>query len=351
MSKWNLQLFGLEIDGIDEDILKELSDDEQPQEEVVEEVKEEEQQEEVPGEADTDIKQVEQPVEEETEDDEYIKSGKVPYQRFEAVNNERKTSKARVKELEEELAKLRQEIATPKMEKIDPPAQSAPKVEVQTDFNAEQSKRIYDLAYQRAIKRMGLTNEQLEELEYSDDASKKMVFQYAVQDERQAIMAEIKAHQEKEAAFNREIADVTKEFNDYNAKFGAYADAQQRWAYISQERFNQLPQRKQDVINAAFARLQANKGTYQDMDTVSAYFDLANKEWEAKQVPVQQPVNNNVDKVKKAQALPKAPSVSGGNGGDTVYTVERIATIMNSPDGWDSLPAEIQKQILEGRLR
>ena len=341
MSKWNLQLFGLEIDGIDEDILKELAD-EQPKEEV-----QEEEQEEVPGEADTDIKQVEQPIEEEN-DDEYIKSGKVPYQRFEAVNNERKTSKARVKELEEEIAKLRKEIATPKIEKVEPPAQPVQE-EVQNDFNAEQSKRIYDLAYKRAMKRMNLSEEDLESLEYGDDTAKKMMFQYAVQDERHAVMAEIKAHQEKEAAFNREVADVTKEFNDYNAKFGAYPDAQARWEYISQERFNQLPQRKQNIINAAFARIQANKGTYQDMDTVSDYFELANAEWEKKITPV--PTNNNVTKVKQAQALPKAPQVNGGSGGDTVYTVERIASIMNSPDGWDSLPAEIQKQILEGRLK
>jgi len=347
MSKWNLQLFGLEIDGIDADILAELNAEQPQQEEVTEEPQEvEEVQEEVHGEADTDTKAVEQPIE--YDEEEYASSGKVPYQRFKAVNEERKTSKARIKELEDELASLRSNVATPA--KVETPAQ--PSEEVQTDYNAEQSQRIYELAYKRALKRMNMTQEDLDALEYSDDTPKKMMFQYAVQDERQAVMAEIKAHQAQEAAFNKEVAEVAKEFNDYNVKFGAYADAQERWNYIAQERFNQLPKRKQDVINAAFARLQANKGTYQDMDTVSAYFDLANKEWEEKSKPAPAPVpTNNVDKVKKAQALPKAPQVNGGSGGDTVYTVERIATIMNSPDGWDSLPAEIQKQILEGRLK
>lgn len=349
MSKWNLQLFGLEIDGIDEDILAELNA-EQPQEEVTEEPQEvkEEAQEEVHGEADTDNKAVEQPLEDDEE--EYASTGKVPYQRFKAVNEERKTSKARIKELEDEIASLRSNVAT--TDKVETPAQ--PIEEVQTDYNAEQSQRIYDLAYKRAMKRMNMSQEDLDALEYSDDTPKKMMFQYAVQDERQAVMAEIKAYQAKEAAFSQEIAETTKEFEAYNVKFGAYPDAQARWNYIAQERFNQLPKRKQDVINAAFARLQAKKGTYQDMDTVSAYFNSANKEWEAKSAPASAPVpsvNNNVDKVKKAQALPKAPQVNGGSGGDTVYTVERIATIMNSPDGWDSLPPEIQKQILEGRLK
>ncbi len=350
MSKWNLQLFGLEIDGIDEDILAELNAEQPQQEEVTEEPQEEQEQEEVHGEADTDNKEVEQPIDDDSQDEEYQASGKVPYTRFKAVNEERKTSKARIKELEDELASLRNNVAT-NPTKVETPAQ--PKEEaVQTDYNAEQSQRIYELAHKRALKRMGMSQEDLDALEYSDDTPKKMMFQYAVQDERQAIMAEIKAHQAKEAAFNQEVAEVTKEFNEYNAKFAAYPDAQARWDYIAQERFNQLPKRRQDIINAAFARIQANKGTYQDMDTVSAYFELANKEWEEKSKPAPAPVpTNNVDKVKKAQALPKAPTVSGSSGGDNVYTVERIAAIMNSPDGWDSLPPEIQKQILEGRLR
>ena len=347
MSKWNLQLFGLNIEGIDEDILNELNE-EQPQveEEVTEEVQEEaEVQEEVPGEADTDNKAVEQPIDDESHDEEYQESGNVPYKRFKAVNEERKTSKARIKELEEELANLRN--AKPPA----PPAQVVEQPQVQSDLTKEQFQRISNIARERAMKRLNLTQEDIDDMEYGDD-SQKAWFNNAIMNETQNIMAEIKAHQAKEAAFAEEVAATTKEFNEYNAKFGAYSDAQARWDYISQERFNQLPKRRQDVINAAFARLQANKGTYQDMDTVSAYFELANKEWEAKQTPAPvPPVNNNVDKVKKAQALPKAPTVSGGNGGDTVYTVERIASIMNSPDGWDSLPAEIQKQILEGRLK
>jgi hypothetical protein len=340
MKKWNLQLFSdLNIEGIDEDILKELSDDtsaEEPQEV----------QEETPVEADNDNKAVEQPVEEEN-DDEYQSTGKVPYQRFKAVNEERKTSKARNKELEEQLASLRNEIATLKS-KAEPPAQPA-KQEVQNDFNAEQNKRIYEIASQRVMKRMNYTQDDVDNLEYSDNKADQAMYNQAILMETQAVINEIREHQAREQAHIQEVTATAKECGEYQAKFNAYPDIQARWDYIANERFLQLPQRKQAILKSAFDRLQNNQGTYQDFDTVSAYFDLANEEWEKKTAPV--PTTNNVQKVKQVQALPKAPSVNGGTGADTVYTVERIATIMNSPNGWESLPAEIQKQILEGRLK
>lgn len=339
MSKsFNLQLFGLEIEGIDQDILKELGgvEEETEQEEVVEE----QNQEETPVEADNVEQTVEQPIDD--DDEEYQASGKVPYQRFKAVNDERKLSKSRIKELEEELATLK------KARPVETPAQPVQQVEVQSDFTKEQFQRIDNIARERVMKKLNLTKEDIDDMEYADD-SQKAWFNHALVAEHQTIMAEIKAHQAKEAMYAEEINATAKEFSEYNAKFGAYPDAQARWEYISKERFNQLPARKQTVINAAFARLQANKGTYQDLDTVSAYFDLANAEWDSKNNPV--PNNNNATKVKQVQALPKAPSVNGGSGADTVYTVERIASIMNSPNGWESLPAEIQKQILEGRLK
>jgi hypothetical protein len=290
MKKWNLQLFSdLNIEGIDEDILKELSDDtpaEEPQEV----------QEETPVEADNDNKAVEQPVEEEN-DDEYQSTGKVPYQRFKAVNEERKTSKARNKELEEQLASLRNELATLKS-KAEPPAQPA-KQEVQNDFNAEQHKRIYEIASQRVMKRMNYTQEDVDNLEYSDNKADQAMFNQAILMETQAVINEIREHQAREQAHIQEVTATAKEYGEYQAKFNAYPDIQARWDYIANERFSKLPQRKQDVIKSAFNRLQANQGTYQDFDTVSAYFDLANEEWEKKIAPV--PTTNNVEKVKQVQ--------------------------------------------------
>lgn len=339
MKNWNLQLFSeLDIEGIDTDILKELSDD-IPQEETQEET-----QEEVLVEADNVQETVEQPIDDE---EEYQSAGKVPYQRFKAVNEERKASKAQNKELEERLASLQKELATLKASKVDPPAQP-PKQEVQSDFNAEQNKRIYEIASQRVMKRLNYTQDDVENLEYSDDKADKAMFNQAVMMETQAVINEIREHQAREQAHFQEVTATAKEFSEYQAKFNAYPDIQARWDYISNERFFQLPQRKQSILKASFERLQTNQGTYQDFDTVSAYFDLANAEWEKKNAPAQ---TNNVTKVKQVQALPKAPSVNGGTGADTVYTVDRIASIMNSPNGWESLPADIQRQILEGRLK
>lgn len=331
MAKFNLQRFNDMFEGIDEDILKELA----PQEEEVADELQAEETEETHAEADSDNKQVE-----ETEDneEEYRAVGNVPYARFNDVNSKRKAAEARIKELEAQLAKQAENPAPQPKQEASVPA---------SDFNAEQLQKITKLAMARAAKKMELTQEDAENIDYSDDPTQKMVYQNLVASETKAVMDEVRAYNAQMAAFQKQTAEVTQEFNNYQAKMNSYPDVQERWNYISVERFNQLSPRKQQVINEAFLRIQSGKGTYHDMDTVAEYFESANKEWEQKILPK----NNTAKKIEQAQSLPKAPNVAGGSSADKVYTPESIAAALNTPGGFESLPQEIIQQVLKGRLR
>jgi len=113
-----------------------------------------------------------------------------------------------------------------------------------------------------------------------------------------------------------------------------------------------LPQRKQQVLRNAFARIQNGKGTYQDIEMVSSYFEETNTAYEKLKA---QPPATKIDVTKKidnAQRLPKAPAVGGSIGTEQSYTPERIAAALEDPTGalWEAIPVEIRQRVLSGAL-
>ena len=346
MRLFDLQMFALEIEGIDQDILDNLAGEttEEPEEkadEATEETTEETKEEPADADADSDNKQVEQEkAEEDTEEE--PENGAIPYSRFKDVNTRRKEAEARVKELEEQLKGIKQP-ASPAPEVAPEPAPA----NTNTDFNSEQMEQITKLAMKRAAQKMNMSDEDLENLEFSDNPAQKMMFQASVNQQVQQVIAEVKAYQNRQAFQSKEAADTSAEFEQYNQKFNGYADAAARWAYIAQEKFNKLPKRKQYVLNESFTRLQHRQGTYQDMEIVSEYFNQANAEWEGKNTPTDSKAMN---KIRAVENLPKASGISGGSGTDKVYSVESIKTMIDT-GRWEELPTNIQKQVLEGRLR
>lgn len=349
--KFNFQLFAepLDIPGIDEDILKELAEEDNSEEitEEVVEAAEEEHTEEPTAEADSVNKEVE--VADEFED---VKEGQtIPYDRFKSVNERRKNAESRIKELEEQLkqAKSVETAAKPEAE----PSQSEkaePEQNVNTeDFTDEQEKRIYEIAAKRVKEKKNYSDEDIEALDYSDDPTAKMRYQKALSNEVNLVVQELRQYAEDQKRFSTMVAECNEEFQKYNQQLSSYADAQERWRYISQERFNQLPKRRQDVINEAFNRLQAKKGTYTDIEIVSDYFDKANEEWENARSQGGKPKPKS-NKLYEAQKLPKAPGIQGGSGSDGVLTNERIADILNTPGAWEKLSQKEQEAILSGRI-
>lgn len=358
--KFDLQLFaeGLSIPGIDDDIAAaiaaELPEEETEETEETEQVEETEEQdtdvETSTAEADSDNKQVEEEteVQQKTEENDEGKRQHVPYARFKEVNDKAKSYEARIKELEEQLKASQQ--SSPAANAQLQTVQKQLNVEEQPaaqSFNSKQMELIMDAAMKRAQKKLGLSNEDIENMEFSDDPKQKMLYNATVTQEIENVKREVVEYQRQQTEFNTMVKTTTEEFQSYNDKFNQYEDVQERWNYISQTKFNSLPPRKQSVIKAAFARLQMKKGTYQDMATVADYFDAANAEYEkSKQPPAAKPTNTVIKKIEAAQALPKAVAVNGG-GTATAWTVERITGLMNEGK-WDEIPPDIQQKILRG---
>lgn len=347
---FDLQLFAEQLDmsGIDEDILKELGVEDEPSSESKDEEQQEEQPQEQPaeqipdGEADTDNKQV---VEEAQEDEEVKEGQTIPYDRFKSVNERRKTAENRIKELEEQLKALQSQ---PKP--VEQPVQvQNPVPTVKDDYSPEQRKQIGEIAVDRVKKKFGYTDEDVEALEYADDISAKLAYQAAIIQEMQIINKDIETFKVNQQREKDMYSQNVERFNQLNAKVAAYPDAQARIQFILNDNFNKLDAEKQAILQEAYQRLQQKRGTNTDFRLINSYITKSNRLWdEAHNTP--QPQNTTLNKITKAQKLPKAPNINGGGGNDKVYTIAELTELINSKDGWDSLPQKVKDQIMKGNM-
>ena len=345
MTKIDFQLFAaLHIDGIDDDVLKEL-EGEMPQEETQEadaqateetqaeepsdtneEPMEEEQN--ATADADSDNKQVAENV-----------PNNIPYARFKQENERRKAA-------ERELAELRARYANPV------PVQKAEQtVSLEEPTQKEVMQAVTEEAIKRAKNALGLSDEDVENLEFSDDFNTRMQFQTMVQRESNAILEQARRNAEARIAQENQVNETNAAFNKFVEDFQLLADADDRWKFISEERFLQLPVFEQGAIKSAFERLQARQATPGDYFLTMNYFERASKEYDARRKPSVQakPPANAATKIKQAQALPKAPSVQGAMS-TSGMTIDDIVELMNKPgsEGIDKIPPELWQKILKG---
>lgn len=374
---FDLQLFDedvFSIPGIDDDIANALSGEfeadnaneernEEAEASAVTDIEEVAETAAVTADADSDNKQVDA-VEKKADDEDDEHKGTIPYKRFAEVNHERNEYKKRIAELEAKLAD--KPVASPATQaKVADDKAGVAATQFDSDLTEEQMQKIVKIAVANAKDKLKLTDEDLESMNFADGMERKAQFDAVVQQEVGRIQNGIREYaqrqqtmRQQEDVLKQETEDVARQFDEYNTKFTAYEDSEARWSYISEQKFAQLPPLRKRVVNDAFVRIKARKGTYQDFYIVESYFNEANAEYEkslASTVSVQTDTKSKVEEVKnkitKAQALPKATEIAGAGSGDKLYTPEKIAQILNGPsDGWDNLPEEIKQKILRGTL-
>ena len=357
--KINYQLFAVpaELEGIDAEVL-ELLKDEFPQEETpetspqpeetpdvpTEEAQVEvEQEQEAPADADSDNKQVAENV-----------PGNIPYARFKQQND-------KLKSVEKELADLRARLEQAQQVPPQPVYQQAPVQQPTPADNNLDEREVMNAVTQEAIRRakerLGLTDDDVSNLDFSDDIQTRYQFQTLVQRESNAILDQAKRNSQERIAREQEVQRATSAYDNFVHEFQMQPDAQERWQYISEERFLQLDQFEQGAIKSAFERLQQKQGTPGDYFLAVSYFNRASKEFDDKKKPAPvaaptlapMPKVTAADKIKQAQALPKAPNVQGAMSTPGM-SVEDIAELMNKPgnSGIEKIPPDVWAKILRG---
>ena len=332
MFKFNFQMFNDEIPGIDADVLEQFKD-ELPQEEPAEQP--EQQEEETPADHHSDNKDVE-PTEQETEEEEEVPEGSnVPYNRFKGVNERMKAAEARQRELEAELAKYKN---PQQQEQQAPPAPAVP--QNVGDFNADQIKIMTNEARRRAAKQLNLTEEDIENMEYSDDPDVKASYDALTVQHMNDVRKEVVDYQQKQQAYFDDIQKTYAEYTDKVKQFRADPEYQAKWNKVC-EAAQQRGERFMLAAQGAIDRLDAGRGTSGDYFFVKDFMDSVLGDWSA---PAAKPSKPN-KKIQEAAKLPTAPEVGGSTKGDIVWDTPTITDYINS-GRMDEIPPNVLKRIM-----
>lgn len=330
---FNLQMFADdEFHGIDSDVLEQFKD-ELPNEEEVEE----------PANADThsDNKE-EQQVQPVSEEEEPQEGSNIPYSRFKGVNDRMKSAESRVKELEAELASLKN--PAPKQEEQESPA-PAPMPKVDEDFNAEQYKAIVAEARRRAAAAMNLSDQDLENMEYDDDQSTKTSYEALATQLIGDVKKEALDYRQQQLAFIEDVKKASADYAELVKEFRSMPNYDEVWA-ACQKAAAERGDRFLMAAQAALNRLDVGRGTSQDYFFISDFARSVAKGFKNKSAA---PTNTKNSKIKEAAKLPIAPGVGGSTKGDIVWDTATISDYLNA-GRIDDIPKDVLQNIMGARI-
>lgn len=330
---FNLQMFADdEFAGIDSDVLEQFKDELPAQEKTDD-----------PAAADThsdnnEEQQEPQPMDEPQE------GSNIPYSRFKGVNDRMKSAESRVKELEAELASLKNTSTAPQQEEQAPPA-PAPTPNVDEEFNAEQFKAIVAEARRRAAKQLNLTDEDVENLEYDDDSSTKTSYEALSTQLISDVKREAVEYRKQQVAYIEDVKYASQQYADLVKEFRGMPNYDEVWAACQQAAMERGPQFAM-AAQAALNRLDVNRGTSQDYYFISDFARGVAKRFAGKPPATN---TNQKSKIKEAAKLPIAPSVGGSTKGDIVWDIPTITDYVNA-GRMDEIPQDVLRTVMGASL-
>lgn len=278
-------------------------------------------------------------------DGEDVEGNPIPYSRFKAVNDRMKAAEARVKELEAGQNSTSNQASAQQEEGIETsPASQAPIQQAQgVEFNVEQMKSITAEARKRAAAKMNLSDEDIENLEYTDDESLKDTYNALTAKYRDQVEGEVISYMRSKNNYNHMLTETRTEYPKLVSEFKALPNFEDVWAEVGRQanaKGQKFAQMLQDSIN----RLDQGNGTYQDLYVTENYIRgvIAGM----KQSSTTKTTNS---KIKNAANLPRATEVGGTAKGDVVYDITTITQMMNE-GRWDELPEDVQRKVMRGTL-
>lgn len=330
---FNLQMFADdEFAGIDSDVLEQFKDELPAQEKTDD-----------PAAADThsdnnEEQQEPQPMDEPQE------GSNIPYSRFKGVNDRMKSAESRVKELEAELANLKNTSTAQQQEEQAPPA-PAPTPNVDEEFNAEQFKAIVAEARRRAAKQLNLTDEDVENLEYDDDSSTKTSYEALSTQLISDVKREAVEYRKQQVAYIEDVKYASQQYADLVKEFRGMHNYDEVWAACQQAAMERGPQFAM-AAQAALNRLDVNRGTSQDYYFISDFARGVAKRFAGKTPATN---TNQKSKIKEAAKLPIAPSVGGSTKGDIVWDIPTITDYVNA-GRMDEIPQDVLRTVMGASL-
>ena len=261
-----------------------------------------------------------------------------------------KTLEERIKELEEENNRLKnqqQQQQIPR-QKVNKPSFQPLQL---NQIPVEVVRRIRQDAKKIALKSVGITAEQLEDLEFEDGGiDKKADYETAYNIAQTNILNNI----------NRELANrYQKEQEFLNAHeankkaFKSYEDEQKKdpnfeaiRKYAVNDFFEKQTPMDQMMIRDAYARIERGVASPTDIYAVKKYFEEAKSAYKSITKPKENKQAKVIDKYKQASKLPRADKLAGSSGAGSESSVETAIRLMKTKK-WEDIPEKYQNILLD----
>lgn len=288
------------------------------------------------AEADSDNKQVQAPEE--------TPKQNIPYARFKEVLDKQHAADEEIANLKRQLAEAQtkaQPAQTP------PPApQPRPQAQEVPTFTPEIARQIDEAANKQAMQMTGMTQEDIDALEYADENdTKAKTYRYAKDLARANIIENIqqtaRRQQEFAAKFLENHAKLVSEYNTFYQEQQAQPDYQDVVQFATNEFFEKQAPGVQFAVSDAYNRVQRNTASPQDILVVKNYFEKAQGAFRAKSAPQPQKQTQNTK-----PTMPRAQEVAGSAASPKETVSIASLSKMLEENRFEDLPKKYQDILL-----
>lgn len=276
---------------------------------------------------------------------------KIPYNRFKQEVDKRHELEQALNAYKQRFGDINGQQPVQQVPQQAPTPQPAPQpVHPQMpQITPENIKLINEAAKQQAIQMTGLSQDDIDAMDYMDDDDpKKQTYQYALDTAKANIRENIRtAIAQRQQAAARFLQVHQQSVNDYNNFYREQAQDPQFESvknFAVNEYFEQLPPAKQQTVAASYARIEKNVASPAEIQLVMDYFRDAKAAFNGGKK-----TTNKTTKVKQASAMPRADQVDGTAGGNDAVSEATLKHMLDTMP-FDKIPEKYQKMLLTGRI-
>lgn len=286
-----------------------------------------------------------------------IKNQAIPYARWAAKLDENNALKAKLEAYEKQYGSLEQgkpAQPAPQAQQSQPaqmkPAQYQPAPQEMPPLNLtpEVVKQIDTLKKQEALRMTGLTQEDLDGMEYMEESDpRKQQYQFALKMAESNIVNRIhqaRAEQARQAeafmqAHNASVAD----YNEFAQREMAAPDFQQIMKFATEDYFAKKSPAEQQTIANAYVRVERNTASPAEVMLIKDYFTEAKNAFHGQSKASTK--NNPMTKARQAASFPRSQQVEGSSDNDTGVSVATLEKML-AEKPWDEIPEKYQRMLM-----
>lgn len=290
---------------------------------------------------------------EQQDDESIIKTGSIPYARWAQKLDENNKLKAEIEEYKKKL-NAAQSVPQPANDAgarpATPPSQQYSTPMPQIDLSPEVMKQIDTIKKQEALRMSGLTQEDLDGMEYMEENDpRKARYQFALKMAETNVMnriqqAQMEQMRHAEAAVRAHNASV-KAYNEFATKEMSEPDFDKVKKFATEDYFYGRTPNEQTIISSAYARVESQMATPAEVLLVQQYFTDAKAAYRQSQGKAQNASVNPMQKVNEAKSFPRAQQVKGSSDNETDVSIGTLEQMLKERP-WDEIPPEYQKMLM-----